>query len=832
MSFNESININNEINRSLSINEELNPIVVQLIEFGYDNKYSRRVFHYFHPEDLEEALNYMAIDNGIIQHRFIKDNRNKNNELCYICGEKEEIHLKELNFFGRSINNNNSEINNDKNNDGENKNDSVVNIRNPKEKEINNPENINLESIKNSKNSEIIKDNNFYKGENITKQIKNTSIGNQYLNDNDKTINNNININNNQKNLEIIKVGQKFDRNKKKEMNITSNSFKNINNDINNNSNNFDKNSENFNFKKINNEIKENEQQSSKYNDSFSFKKIRILQDNSSSEREYLNYSVNSKINKINKDKKSNKEMNNDNKNKNDDSILKNSVKSLNIENKNNNLKNNSAIEKKEDEEEEKVISEVKKECSVCGDEFIENKKNRVKKCGHSFCEGCWYDFLSIKIKENKLPTIKCLDFNCQSKLDDEFIMNLLNSDTNLIKKYKKYKLELEVINDPNKKLCPFPNCDSFLELKEIKNQYVTCENNHTYCFECLKEPHGNLPCNEKVDNSIIEYAKNNFVKKCPNCGIITEKQNGCNHITCSKCQYQWCWLCNQKYENNHFNEGKCKGFQFFKPKNEYEIKLMMEGKINSDELSESQWQDDDEDDFHMFMLNMMMLHFHLNNNNDNINSIDDDSFEESRHSDNINIPQNNLQIDIFADVDIYQKILYIIIFLFFGNIYFIIRKYQINHIFHFSMIYLLLEIALFFPLIYLNIISFIFILIFKGFKKFILTVHLLSSQFYTKEAVLIISNLYLGIFCNFYFKLREIIHDTYILDKRLENIIAFFPSFITLIVLFFPNIIFYNFIYMIILYIKEGSFDNFLLELDSVFENSFNFQILKLNHI
>jgi hypothetical protein len=181
---------------------------------------------------------------------------------------------------------------------------------------------------------------------------------------------------------------------------------------------------------------------------------------------------------------------------------------------------------------------------------------------------------------------IKCLNYECDLKPSDDFIIKLLNSDQNLIEKYKKFKLELDILNDPNKKLCPFPNCDSYLELKDIKEQYVTCKNNHSFCFVCLKKPHGNLPCETNIDKSMLEYATNNFVKKCPNCSIITEKKDGCNHITCSKCQYQWCWLCNEKYENDHFEKGKCKGFQFFKPKNEYEIKLMMEGKINSDELS------------------------------------------------------------------------------------------------------------------------------------------------------------------------------------------------------------------------------------------------------
>ena len=51
------------------------------------------------------------------------------------------------------------------------------------------------------------------------------------------------------------------------------------------------------------------------------------------------------------------------------------------------------------------------------------------------------------------------------------------------------------------------------------------------------------FPCKEKIDDSIKEFAKNHFVKRCPNCGIVIEKNNGCNHITCVQCGHQWCWL-------------------------------------------------------------------------------------------------------------------------------------------------------------------------------------------------------------------------------------------------------------------------------------------------
>ena len=47
--------LNNEIRSSIfaSTIAETNPIVIQLQEFGYNPVYSRRLFYYLHPEDLE-----------------------------------------------------------------------------------------------------------------------------------------------------------------------------------------------------------------------------------------------------------------------------------------------------------------------------------------------------------------------------------------------------------------------------------------------------------------------------------------------------------------------------------------------------------------------------------------------------------------------------------------------------------------------------------------------------------------------------------------------------------------------------------------------------------
>ena len=45
---------------------------------------------------------------------------------------------------------------------------------------------------------------------------------------------------------------------------------------------------------------------------------------------------------------------------------------------------------------------------------------------------------------------------------------------------------------------------------------------------------------------------------------MYTEKNEGCNHMTCTSCKYQWCWLCLEEYKYGHYESGKCEGKQFY----------------------------------------------------------------------------------------------------------------------------------------------------------------------------------------------------------------------------------------------------------------------------
>lgn len=159
------------------------------------------------------------------------------------------------------------------------------------------------------------------------------------------------------------------------------------------------------------------------------------------------------------------------------------------------------------------------------------------------------------------------------------------------------------------------------------------------------------LPCPRDSLTSLGDYAKNFFVKKCPNCRIITEKKEGCNHITCSKCSCQWCWLCNEKYEPEHYDTGKCKGLQFYKPKDEKEIQLVFEGKIKPPRNSSSF-------DFDIFIANEedfpenRFENSFIENNRRNISFTFNDNLDNSNRGNNSSERTSKNNIDKNNDVN------------------------------------------------------------------------------------------------------------------------------------------------------------------------------------
>ena len=204
-----------------------------------------------------------------------------------------------------------------------------------------------------------------------------------------------------------------------------------------------------------------------------------------------------------------------------------------------------------------------KKECGVCSDEISAVDKAKVKlPCNHYFCFDCWSEYLKEKINNANVYKISCMEHKCGYILEEKFVKSIIGSDNTLVEKYDKF-LTRKKLMDSNKKIkfCPIPDCDGYAEKK--KSKYVQCNFGHEFCFECGQQPHGKKKCAKVIDEGFEEWKSHTLVKRCPYCKFWTEKNEGCNHMTCSQCKYQWCWICEKECVAGHYSFGPCRGMHF-----------------------------------------------------------------------------------------------------------------------------------------------------------------------------------------------------------------------------------------------------------------------------
>ena len=202
--------------------------------------------------------------------------------------------------------------------------------------------------------------------------------------------------------------------------------------------------------------------------------------------------------------------------------------------------------------------------CEICEGEIDYTYLKKIKlPCSHKFCLECWEDYLKEKINNGKVYKISCMKHKCTQILDETFIKSIIGSDEELIEKYDKF-LNNKKILDSNKKIkfCPIPDCDGYAEKKGL-SKIVKCNYGHEFCFVCGQKPHGWKTCSKMIDKGFEEWKTHTLVKRCPYCQFWTEKQDGCNHMTCVQCNFQWCWICEKECVAGHYTFGTCKDLQF-----------------------------------------------------------------------------------------------------------------------------------------------------------------------------------------------------------------------------------------------------------------------------
>jgi E3 ubiquitin-protein ligase RNF14 len=170
---------------------------------------------------------------------------------------------------------------------------------------------------------------------------------------------------------------------------------------------------------------------------------------------------------------------------------------------------------------------------------------------------------------------VRCPELQCGIKFNYDTIKNilLLNKDKKLFERYDRFLIHHQLEQLDEFIWCSNPKCQmGQLNDGGQLNNIVTCIYCHKKtCFMHKTKWHEGLTCQEydSITNRDLKANLrwlNQNTKTCPNCPYQIEKNNGCDHMTCIKCQYEFCWSCLANYdqirrEGNHRHNPNCKHY-------------------------------------------------------------------------------------------------------------------------------------------------------------------------------------------------------------------------------------------------------------------------------
>ncbi|XP_044582922.1 E3 ubiquitin-protein ligase ARIH1-like [Cotesia glomerata] len=215
--------------------------------------------------------------------------------------------------------------------------------------------------------------------------------------------------------------------------------------------------------------------------------------------------------------------------------------------------------------------------CGICLSPFIRSLMTGLE-CGHRFCGDCWAKYLSVKVmSEGECLSISCPAHKCEILVDDTSAMALIK-DSTVRSKYQCLITQSFVECNRLLKWCPAPDCNRAVKVQEVEFKPVKCVCGRRFCFKCSETWHAPILCEylrKWVKTAAEDSATSHWIgintKECPKCHTAIEKNGGCNHMTCRKCKYEFCWICSVNWAHHNVNYS-CNRFESAEAQNEQMI--------------------------------------------------------------------------------------------------------------------------------------------------------------------------------------------------------------------------------------------------------------------
>ena len=199
------------------------------------------------------------------------------------------------------------------------------------------------------------------------------------------------------------------------------------------------------------------------------------------------------------------------------------------------------------------------RECVVCATAkpigaFIHRYTNECRHGQREICDDCVYQVVSTALQGSLSNRITCPESECAATLSSDKVRETLqvNQDLSLLQRYEHHVERERVRAIPNNVECAH-ECGSWQRHLSSDLRVVCIHCRRTTCFNHRVRWHQGRTCAQferqiaTVDPASGRYI-NRHTKTCPGCSSRIERASGCPHMTCTRCEAEFCWICLAPY--------------------------------------------------------------------------------------------------------------------------------------------------------------------------------------------------------------------------------------------------------------------------------------------